>query len=524
MRTTPKLFAIATLLSVGLGVPAGAQSTNSTNRWLPRIGDIFSSKKTNEADKKSKAPAPTPTQKSPAKSEKPPTITINRIAPPTDATLVTVEEKSTRLMEILVELALLADPATFPYLLEARVEGQTLKIQGTVSSKSVRDHALKIVRVNCPLTVVDGMKEHPGSAPKKVASTDARNLENSAASALKQAFAKEPSILEVKCGTDGKAEVSGFVRSFEDKLRVSQALRRLHGCTYVHNMVHVLAEEGTASGPKTAPPRVVTPASAVPTPVFRKAPTGKAPQPLPIDPSDDPSLPAVPKVSAVDPADIDLLPILDRMSEQPVKMSKSIKDFPVATTAKNAKPATEKASSRPTTTAKAQPKIDPGLKQASAKAVKGNVVPAKGINEPSNASVPPAKSSDNKPAHFSTAAPSVPVITPTTATPIPFPVPSPPTSQERTLPPAPAPAKAADGTPQMLPGVAASLPSRLKTIVETGCGPNLKEVHVEVVSPTDIIVQFKVNNEAEGRQVARRVLALPELQRYRVEVRVKVPQ
>src|SRR5690242_3927663 len=100
MRTTRKLVAIATLFTAGLAGSASAQTT-TTNRWLPRFGEIFSGKKSSEADKKSKAPAP----KTQAKDEKPPTLTIDRIPP--DVPLVTVEKESTRLMEILVELALL---------------------------------------------------------------------------------------------------------------------------------------------------------------------------------------------------------------------------------------------------------------------------------------------------------------------------------------------------------------------------------------------------------------------------------
>ena len=481
MRATPRLFAIVILCSIAVAFPASAQSTSKG--FLPRLSEVFGAKKKADTDKKPKTSAPA--AKTTPKANEPPTITINRMPPSTDAPLITVEEKSSRLMEILVELALLADPVTFPYLLEARVEGQNIRVRGTVASKGVREHALKVVRMHCPLPAVDAMKENPGAMPKRTP-TDARNLEVSASSALKQAFPKELPF-EVKCGADGKAEVSGFVSSFEEKLRISQSLRRLHGCTHVVNQVHVLADERTAAQPKAA--TTVTPAGNVPTPVFRKS----SPQPLPINPANDPSLPAVPKVSSADPADVDLLPILDRVTEQPMKMAKSLKDFP-AQTAKNSKPIDSS-----TSIAKTESKNETGIRTVSAQSP-----------------------SEEKPA-FSTASPAIPVITPTDAMPVPFPVPPPPTPQQRSLPP-PATVKVKDSTPQMLPGVPASLPSKLKAEIEAACGPGLRDVHVEVLSPTNLLVQFRANTENEGRQLARKLLTLPELQRYRVEVKVKVPQ
>src|SRR5262245_52455460 len=53
-------------------------------------------------------------------------------------------DDSGRLMEVLVELAWLADPVTFPYYLEARVDGQALEVRGYVPSKAIRDKAINL--------------------------------------------------------------------------------------------------------------------------------------------------------------------------------------------------------------------------------------------------------------------------------------------------------------------------------------------------------------------------------------------
>src|ERR1022692_1422896 len=47
-----------------------------------------------------------------------------------------------RVTEVNVEVAWLADPVTFPYYLEAHVDGGQLEVRGYVPSKAIREHAL----------------------------------------------------------------------------------------------------------------------------------------------------------------------------------------------------------------------------------------------------------------------------------------------------------------------------------------------------------------------------------------------
>src|SRR4051794_6346588 len=56
------------------------------------------------------------------------------------------QDEAKRQAEIAVERAWMADPATFPYYLEAKAEGATLHVRGYVPDKAVRDQALRIAR------------------------------------------------------------------------------------------------------------------------------------------------------------------------------------------------------------------------------------------------------------------------------------------------------------------------------------------------------------------------------------------
>jgi len=65
-------------------------------------------------------------------------------------------EDPRRLAEIAVELAWLGDPVTFPYFLEARVEGAKLTVRGFVPDKAVREHALGLARLGLPCLLSNG--------------------------------------------------------------------------------------------------------------------------------------------------------------------------------------------------------------------------------------------------------------------------------------------------------------------------------------------------------------------------------
>ncbi len=142
-----------------------------------------------------------------------------------------------RLLEIQVELAWLADPLTFPYFLDAQLQGQTLEIHGHVPSPEVRERACQLARLYCPLAIQDVMREHASLAVRPVRRPP-QQLQHMAASSLRLALPASDKIL-VSCALDGQVTLQGTVTSWEEKLAASQALRRLHGCLCVANQLDI---------------------------------------------------------------------------------------------------------------------------------------------------------------------------------------------------------------------------------------------------------------------------------------------
>jgi hypothetical protein len=147
-----------------------------------------------------------------------------------------------RLIEGNVEIAWLADPVTFPYYLEARVNGSHLEVRGYVPSKTVREQAIRTAQVYSSMPVTDALKEH-SSLLVRPKTMSPQQLQSSVQSSLKMALPKQHQQFKVECGTDGKVSVIGAVNSFEERVAVSHALRRLHGCTSVQNLTSLPMED-----------------------------------------------------------------------------------------------------------------------------------------------------------------------------------------------------------------------------------------------------------------------------------------
>ena len=139
-------------------------------------------------------------------------------------------EELRRRAEIDIELAWLADPITFPYFLEARLEGSTLSVRGYVPDKTVRAQALKLARLHTAYTVADMLKEHPSLLVRPTKETPS-HLQTVAVATLKEALPKQYQRLQVQCAADGTVTLLGSVQSVEDKLAASLAAAaavRLH--------------------------------------------------------------------------------------------------------------------------------------------------------------------------------------------------------------------------------------------------------------------------------------------------------
>ena len=157
-----------------------------------------------------------------------------------------------RLIEIMIELAWLADPVTFPYFLGARVEGSALHVRGFIANQSARDRALKLAKLHCPMTVIDESVIPPGfSGPAQPARISAGQLEKTGSATLHAFFPEHH--FQVKADAAGRIRVLGQVSSFGEKLAVSQELRRMHGCTAVINMVHIVETMQAPQSPASIP-------------------------------------------------------------------------------------------------------------------------------------------------------------------------------------------------------------------------------------------------------------------------------
>jgi hypothetical protein len=174
-----------------------------------------------------------------------------------------VMDSHTKLEEMKVELALLADPATFGCNLSAKLENQAMLVRGFVPNERVRQHAIEIARTGTHLTIADGLKIHRTLA-MRTAGVPVDVLEKGAKEMLTEDFPEIASGIEIKATITGQITISGSARSVEEKLSVSQRLRRLTGCTCVLNQLKItpIVKDGasvamvTADGLHVVPPEL----------------------------------------------------------------------------------------------------------------------------------------------------------------------------------------------------------------------------------------------------------------------------
>jgi hypothetical protein len=80
-----------------------------------------------------------------------------------------------------------------------------------------------------------------------------------------------------------------------------------------------------------------------------------------------------------------------------------------------------------------------------------------------------------------------------------------------------------EDSPQAVPEVAAaSLEDLLKQRVAMACGPAGRDLEVVLRSTTHVTVDLKASNRATAQQLSRKVLQLPELEPYRVSLKIQV--
>src|SRR5262249_46150418 len=151
-------------------------------------------------------------------------------------------------------------------------------------NKTVRDQAIRIAQVQSSVPVVDSMKEHP-SLLVKTSQMSPQQLQSSVTSSLRTALPKQYQQLKTTCSADGQVQVTGPVSTYDEKLAVSHALRRLHGCTSVQNLT-LLPAELAANRPREKTPIIKT-SNPTEKPMPDKVETKKPADPVLIPPGPD---------------------------------------------------------------------------------------------------------------------------------------------------------------------------------------------------------------------------------------------
>ena len=129
-------------------------------------------------------------------------------------------------------------------------------------------------------------------------------LQNVVRSALRESVPSLAKNLQTRCTADGQVAVLGNVENFERKLAISQALRRLHGCTVVINKTKVAYDPDGYLARHAAHPPAQTVSNTAPVP----APVGQLPDPNVVVKSGSPGLPPSPPVNIQKPPSITVSP------------------------------------------------------------------------------------------------------------------------------------------------------------------------------------------------------------------------
>jgi hypothetical protein len=431
----------------------------------------------------------------PAAAQAPPSFPVAADAVPQDAQMTDlgpVPEGYGRLAEIKVELAWLADPVTFPYRLGARATGAALEVRGFVPDTAVREQALKVAHDHSQLPVTDALRLHPTLSLPAVG-VPAAEVRASAAAALAETFLRLTPGYEVTCNPSGRITVTGFVPSQEDRLEVSRRLRRVRGCTAVDNRLQASAvlHSGKAFTVLSADGQqlVAEELAAEEPPVSL---TGTPATPPAAPPTAPPQAPERTQSVVLGPH---VEPAPDKPAEAAPPFDARLVPLPVVTQPGTGLP--------PEAAARlAAPHLD-------AEPAGPRILPPDPDREPPV--LPPE--------------PPEPVTTTTVAkTPLPGlpepPAPEPTSPRNGLLPTAPA------AKPQLDQGPAPNttlveFAARLKRRVEVVCGGAAKGVEVHVRSATSLLICLKAPSTAVGEQLAGKVLSLPELGPYQVDLEVK---
>lgn len=452
-----------------------------------------------------------------------------------------------RVVEIRVELAWLADPHTFPYDLAARGTGSTLEVGGLVPDAAVRDRALQVARENSPLPVVDRLLIQPGAGNPPTKMGDG-NLCRAAGEALSRMLAGHNEPFQVAADPSGQVTLLGTVQSCEDKLRVSRRMSQLPGCTSVLNSMVVARTKRdgqiyttvSADGSSVVagdpldllpPPAVSVPArpEVVQAPYQQNGPSLEgsivSEQPARIVPS--PSQSYTPARVAPPKTQGPVQPVMYQVMA-PVPVAQPISPYGGAVQAPRyqyaaaASPAVSPYAMRPVAFVQPNP-LPTAMVAAPVASQPAQAMPAapSPIMLASATAIPnggaillvSAQQPESRPAQGRPGLASKFGANKTPAKNAAQPVKSPPSANAADKP---------KDTANTKPLTANQ--THIKRLIEVACGDAAREVELRSLGENRLTIALKVRSAGEGQRLGERILLMPELEPYKVDLEMEVKQ
>lgn len=453
-----------------------------------------------------------------------------------------LQEGHSRLEEMKVELALLADIATFPYHLSVRAAGEMLVLGGYVPNDLVRRHAVEAARRSTFLTVRDDLRVQPNLTPPP---RSLEVLQEEGTELLRRKLDESARRIALSARPNGIVVLTGRIDSVEGKVEASRLLRQLSGCTGVVNelIVEQTLRDGqrvvqvTRDGSSIVPPSALGLAAqplAAPSPMpggekKPSAPLAKSPRSFDaLDgelrlPTAAPLKPANAQAKRVEKkgTNLESLP----PAQLPAKWGWSAMSWESQEKKRESAPAartTSLATTKPVVVASNKPRPANDSSRSSAEKPQEEETPTMTWHRPSSSE----ESEANAPAPSKPPQPPMPLPampTPAPARPTTAPIqPSlrwPPAYESRPPEsygragiitfdddsPQPKPVPTPKGTSQ---SVAAA---NLQRQVQSVCGRQAQEVLVEMRPNGGILVKVKVPNISTSDQLSQKILSIPEM-------------
>ncbi len=384
-----------------------------------------------------------------------------------------------RALAVEVELAWLADPLTFPYHLSARVEGGSLTVRGYVSREEVRERVLKVAGEHCPLPVADGLKIHEGLVVGSFGA-DSEHVMERAVAVLRTAFPRQAVNLALQHQGDGRLAVLGHVASLEEKCVVCRSLQAVAGCKAVASHLEVGMPAEKESALVQAPPAMKEPAPNEVVQASHQQPADELPavrhraesRPRPAGPPrTDMALAPAPTKPAIMPEPWKPAEVRPALAPAALALADTAKPIPM--------PREMSAMAEPTAPAVSPPPAPKPPTVAKKKHVNHCIGTFATADATATAASPPVARTayvSSGTVAFEDAGPD-------------------PAASSRLL--------------------------RIQQQLEKSCEGGVSDMQLVFQSPTNVLVRFKARDNGAGQKMAEKVLTMPELAAYHVDVKVK---